>query len=122
MSRTLVCRTEVELYGASEQLTLYRTTYADGNTAILIEAYDVQMDYPAPFGVLSVNIPSEADHLQEGEFFAKNYSEGKDLFDHLVNEGLIEHAGWRAQTGYVSIPAVRFTEKAKETINGKTCS
>ncbi len=118
MAKELICKTEAELFGEVEKLSIYSTTYADGNYAVIAECYDADFGCDAAYGAISVNVPEEAHNLKEGEFFAKAYSEGLPLFNHLTSQGLIEPVGWGVGQGHVTLPVMRFTDKAKGTFNG----
>ncbi|MGE4486317.1 MAG: hypothetical protein AB7C95_00655 [Synergistaceae bacterium] len=118
MAKELICQTEAELFGSVEKLSIYATTYADGNYAVVAESYDDDFGCDVPYGKVSVNVPGDAHRLQEGEFFAKAYSEGLPLYNHLLSQGLIEYAGWGVFLGHSNIPVMRFTDKAKGTFNG----
>ena len=77
------------------------------NGAMVVEALTIEECL-----VLSINIDIESLALREGEFFAKNHSEGKPLYDALLAAGWIEETGLTTKPGFVEIPAVKLTDKA----------
>jgi len=50
--------------------------------------------------------------LQDGEFYAKSYSEGERLFNALIACGWIEVCGEPARSGFVRLARCRLTPKA----------
>lgn len=77
-------------------------TYNDLNLAVLAQLqYDNGYEEEVP---VSVNIPNFAKFLGEGEFFAKNWSEGESVFNALENSGTLVVTDRAVQTGYVMAP------------------
>jgi hypothetical protein len=84
-------------------LELYQSTYMNGRLALFLEAPGHEL-----FATLTVNLPDE--HLDEGEFFVKTWSENRPLAVFALSSGLFEDTGRRVQSGLVQVPVWRFTE------------
>ena len=79
--------------------TFYADTsrrYANGGTVV-----QVIMDNGALWGILSVNIPGETEHLRPGEFFAKTWSENEGWSQAALDSGIFVDTGFRMRTGFV---------------------
>lgn len=82
-----------------EVLRAVITKYSDGNPAVLLECLCTPEDYPdmtgehwESYATLSVNVPEFAHILNDGEFFAKVYSENEPL-EELTNLDLFTDTG-----------------------------
>ncbi len=75
--------------------------------------------------IISVNIEGSKE-LPDGVFYAKSYSELKDMFTQFISNGVIEIATDipAKETGYVKVPACRLTALGKtmlrDPLGGKT--
>lgn len=60
----------------------------------------------------TVNIPEA--NLPWDELLIKDYSENEGMLDCLVNAGLVTRTGKSVQTGFVTCPIAKITDKLKE--------
>lgn len=58
-----------------------------------------------PYGRLTVNLPN--DHLNEGEFFVKDYAENEPMVMALLEAGWIKYQGREVQAGFCIIPIAK---------------
>ena len=87
-------------FGEDMVLTPHLDRYANGRLAITFLYYDDEMDMYAPFAKVTVNMPD--DHLNEGEFFVKDWSENAPLIEYLVSEGWLIHQGREVLSGFIA--------------------
>ncbi len=95
------------------------TKYADGNPALIGLLQWGDDDYPDE-QTLSINVPASSGLLGKDEFFIKNYSEAVEIYGGLISLGIITETGKTVQSGFVSIPVCKLTEKGKGLINGNS--
>lgn len=76
--------------------------YANAALAVQLIATDGE-----PTGVLSLNIPEEAESLNPGEFFAKTYGENESIAKQAMESGLFEDTGRTVRCGYLVLPVWR---------------
>lgn len=93
--------TYMSRYG--NQIQVVKTTYADGNTAVLL----VQAEDGEEFATLSVNLPRYAHQLRAGEFFAKTYSESAEIAQEALDAGVVRDTGARVETPLGPTPVWR---------------
>jgi hypothetical protein len=86
-------RIDLNVHGESVPI-LVVTSYQKGNRAVLL-----QMPDGSPWCHLSVNLEDQNHILDDDEFFAKDYGEGKETFHALLNAGYIERCGGRGIAG-----------------------
>lgn len=81
------------------------TRYTNGRLCIELwsEVHEDGFSYMEPYGKLTVNMPE--DHLNEGEFFVKDWSENEPMVEALKKAGWIESTGREVLSGYV-VPGV----------------
>ena len=87
---------------SAEVVNLHKAEYYDGNLAIVAEL--VWNDGNKEKTKVSVNLPDQAHFLAEGQFFAKNYSEGERVFNALIASGWIVSTGHVGSSGYARPP------------------
>lgn len=94
-------------FGQDFDLVPRFSTYAAGGRTCLefwYEAHDEMggeaFSYWEPFAKVTVNMPE--DHLNEGEFFVKDWAENEALVAHLVEQGWIISTGREVLSGYVA--------------------
>ena len=85
--------------------------YANGRIAI--QLFDVESS--APVAVATVNIPEV--ELDADEIIIKDHSENEGMFSALLQAGLIESTGNYAQSGYVTYPIAKMTEKLLRAVD-----
>lgn len=96
-----------------ELKAIRKTMYTEGNLAVQADVLWEDDNHPETI-TFSVNVPTV--RLGEGEFLAKNYSEGEPLYSALIGAGLIEPTGQEVPSGWVVLPVCRLTEKANDFI------
>lgn len=79
-----------------EELYIYRTTYADGTTAIELETLNNEL-----YATATTNI---GRRLTEDVAFIKNYSENTGILDMLIKEGIVIEVINEVQSGFVKLP------------------
>ena len=85
---------EVNLYGSTYTVWPELLTYGNDRLAVCFNCDE------GPFGVLTVNMPN--DHLNDGEVFVKDWSEGEPLFKACLDAGWIKLTGREVMSGYVA--------------------
>lgn len=85
---------KVNLFGMTYTVTPQLQRYENGRLAVAFN------DHEGPYGVLTVNLPDQ--HLNEGEVFVKDWSEGEPLFQACLDAGWIKLMGREVNSGYVS--------------------
>jgi len=63
----------------------------------------------SPFATLTTNLPDK--HLEEGEFFIKDWSENEEVAILCMASGLFKNTGKGVHSGFVSVPIWRFSEE-----------
>ena len=110
-------------FDSQAQIIGLRTTNYRSNGALAVVAlvdYGIEEEgfeeVPVSVNLDHVNAGQtmKSRNLAEGEFFAKNYSEGERLYSALVSGGWIEPTGATARTGFVTVPACRLTDEGKK--------
>ena len=91
--------------GEDYVLTPHREQYANGRLALTFTYRDEEMDMDAPFSRVTVNLPDE--HLNEGEFFVKDWAENAPLVEALEEAGWLIRTGREVLSGYVAPAAMR---------------
>lgn len=82
--------------------------YQFGGTALqLVDAED-----GIPVATVTVNVPN----LEKDEVAVKSYSENEGMLEIMMGEGIVTPPHRRVQSGWVSIPVCRLTDKFKEEI------
>jgi len=105
MKVTLGKGTEVEILGFVER------EYTDGNKAVMLKlGYD---DGYTEELALSCNMPEMADHLEEGQFFMKGWSENEKFAEAVLEAGLVKTTGKTVRAGYAVAPICELTDKAQ---------
>jgi hypothetical protein len=72
------------LHHAGEALSIVLYNYANGATAVQLVDGD-----GLPYATLSANIPGLSEHLPEGTFYLKDYSENERIAKAAIDSGLI---------------------------------
>lgn len=62
-----------------------------------------------PIAKLTVNLPNE--HLEEGEFFVKGWSENEVIISDVLASGIFEDTGKRISLGFVQAFVWQFTDQ-----------
>jgi hypothetical protein len=73
----------------------FKTTTYGNNSRLAIKLESLRGN----IGILTVNLPGE--HLEEGEFFVKTWSENVELSKASFDTGLFINTGKRIPTGFV---------------------
>lgn len=87
---TLTCKVEVD-------------TYATGRKALVMTYWDEDCQTWFPHCKVTVNLPDQ--HLNEGEFFVKDWAENEPIVDALREAGWLTPTGREVVSGFVA-PAV----------------
>lgn len=86
-------------FGKYYELTLQKTTYKNGGTALqLMDAED-----GFPYAMATVWI----EGLAEDEVAIKNYSENEGILETLIDAGIVEKPHRLVSSGFVNIPVCR---------------
>lgn len=88
---------------------LLKESYNNGRLALQLFS-----DMHGMIATLTVNLPEE--HLEDGEFFVKGWSENEVIIPDVLASGVFEDTGKRVHTGYVRASVWKF---AKKTAKGK---
>lgn len=84
---TLTCRPEVD-------------TYANGRLCLALAYFDEEMQMWAPHCKVTTNLPDQ--HLNEGEFFVKDWSENEPVVAELVRQGWLRDTGREVISGFIA--------------------
>ena len=96
--------------GTCEVISLRKTEYSDGNLAVVANL--IWDDCNAEKVRVSVNLPDQTNVLGDGEFYAKNWSEGERMFNVLISAGWIVDTGRGGQSGFVRPPVCKIGSDA----------
>ena len=80
--------------GTSTPCTVEVSRYANDRLALKLWCED------GPYGTITVNLPDQ--HLNEGEFFVKDWSENELLAEALLELGWIERTGREVVSGFIA--------------------
>lgn len=84
-------------------LKVEKTKYADGNLAVKL--IDTQDGFD--FAVVSINIPEEADKIEDNEFVFKTYSENEGLLEKMIDEKIVEVTDRYVMLSHNIVPVVK---------------
>lgn len=100
-------------FGEDFLLHLHVDRYTNGRLAL---SFWTENEWgPEPFAKVTVNMPE--DHLNEGEFFVKDWAENAPLVEHLVAEGWLLAQGREVLSGYVAPGVYRAGGPLKEFLD-----
>lgn len=94
-----------EFYGEEVELIPSFGQYGNGRLAITFEDYNTG----EPFGTATINLPEQ--HLNDGEFFIKDWSENEALAQALIKQGWIKSTGREVVSGFVIAKAFKANGK-----------
>lgn len=105
--------THATINGQVHDLIPRVSSYSNGRVALEFWFADPEMEefateegpFLAPYAKVTVNMPD--DHLNEGEFFVKDWAENEDLVRHLREAGWLTHTGREVLSGFVTVPVMR---------------
>lgn len=100
-----------KLRGFKENFFLVKETYSTSG-AIAVTLMCQQKGYEEEFMTISINL----DKNPLDGFWVKNYGGGEDVISALENEGFLERTGQVTSTGFVTVPSMTLTAKAREFI------
>ena len=63
-----------------------------------------------PYATLSVNVVGSSEYLDKNEFFAKNYSENREIYRSALESGYYEITDMVTKTGFVELQALKLKE------------
>ncbi len=86
----------------NERLTVEKAQYNNGKIALqLID------EEGFPYMKATVNLPIQANKLEDDETFIKNYAENEGILGALVEQGIVEETGTTIDTGFTHVHVVR---------------
>lgn len=91
--------------------SIEKSVYKTNNALAMLANVEYDDGYKEQVAI-SVNLAEESPNLPDGQFYAKNYSEGYPIFSTLIAAGWIETTGKETQSGYVTLPVCQLTDKA----------
>lgn len=100
---------DITAYGETLTVTPSMGRYSNGRLAISFDCDE------GPYAKLTLNLPDE--HLNEGEFFVKDYSENEPLALALIDAGWVEFQGREVQAGFCIVPVAKAAGPLLDYIN-----
>ena len=103
---------QIKLYG--DTVTVHSLTLSKymNNDAMAVVAQVEYADGLKENLAISVNVNGVSEHLDEGLFAAKNYSEREEMYRELVEAKWIVPTGEVVPSGYVAAPICRVGDAA----------
>lgn len=94
-----------EHYTLQVKLGRYASSNAGPNPTDRIAIQLIDNIDGGPFGTITVNLPNE--HLNDDEFFVKDYSENIPIVTRLLELGWLVPTGREVISGFVTIPVMK---------------
>lgn len=109
MTNNMTPTIDITAYGETMRVEPTIGRYGNGRLAISFVCDE------GPYGHLTVNLVH--DHLNEDEFFVKDYSENEPLVLALIEAGWIKYQGREVQAGFTIVPVAKAAGPLLDYIN-----
>lgn len=105
---------DISAWGETSTVHPRVVSYTNGRLALELwsEVEEDGFTYMEPYAKLTTNLPDQ--HLNEGEFFVKDWSENEPAVQALVEAGWLEDTGREVLSGYVAPRVMRAAGPLKE--------